>query len=73
MDSVSVVLQACEIVAGGRAGGLEEKKDVTEFGSKKQQEPGKCQLCIAKKRRFCASHALPGLQYVTLSPSPFFR
>lgn len=29
----------------------------------KQQEPGKCELWLPKKRRFCASHALPGLQF----------
>ena len=42
-----------------------EKVCAAEDGAMKQQEPGKCWSWLPKKRRFCASHALPGLQYVT--------
>jgi hypothetical protein len=69
MDSASVVSQACEIVTAGGVLEGEAKVGVEEFVSKKQQEPGKCKLWLPKKRRFCASHALPGLQYVSLSLS----
>lgn len=50
----------CEISGGG----IMDKTRLKEDGAKMQQEPGKCELWLPRKRRFCASHALPGLQYV---------
>lgn len=53
----------CEGFGGGGMDGAETQV-LKEDGSKKQQAVGKCGYWLAKKRRFCASHALPGLQYV---------
>jgi len=54
-SSLSSSSPVCEILGGG----------VMENGAKiKQQEPGKSELWLPKKGRFCASHVLPGLQYV---------
>ncbi|KAG0564589.1 hypothetical protein KC19_8G123200 [Ceratodon purpureus] len=64
MDSVSAPERVLAGgVGGGVGGGMEGGVGRGVDGSKKQQEPGKCQLWLPKKRRFCASHALPGLEF----------
>lgn len=52
----------CEILTGDGKDGVGEEC-VKVDGSKKRQEPGKCQSWLPKKRRFCASHALAGLEF----------